>query len=161
MKNFVRRFLTTATCGLALSITPVGNAADLTIDGYGSYALSKRVDYFIKGKNQGGRYKNLGSDYYHRASYQMDFITNRSSNSSGSLSYEFWGMPYYGASQGVILMTSGLAPLRGGYSYNKLYVSGYALALDEWRYPDINLWEYTRKGWKFKDSLTFTKKTFL
>jgi hypothetical protein len=91
----------------------------------------------------------------------MDFITNHSSNSSGSLSYEFWGIPYYGASQGVILMTSGLAPLRGGYSYEQLYVSGYALALDEWRYPDINLWELTRKGWRFKDSLTFTKKTFL
>jgi hypothetical protein len=58
-------------------------------------------------------------------------------------------------------MTHGLSPLRGGYSYRKLSVSGHALSLDEWRYPDINLWEYTRKGWKFKDSLTFTKKSYL
>lgn len=139
-------------------VVPEADAADVRLDGYGFYSYSSKVRYYGKGKKQGGRYSNLGADYYSSTRNGMDFLTNHSKSKSGSLSFEFWGMPYYGATSGVVLMTRGVNPLNGGRSIKNFRNSGYAVFLDEDRYPELSLWEFTRQGWKFRDALSFTTK---
>jgi len=157
----------TAVAALALAavtVAPEAKAANVTMDGYGEYFTNNSpgaVKYYGKGVKQGGRYKNLGADYYHKAYITMDFITNRSNSGSGSLSFEFWAMPYKGATSGIILMTKGLDPLGRKQSYNGVTAKGYAISLDRSRFPETNLWEFTRNGWKFRDALTFPRKAYL
>ena len=148
----------------AVTVAPEAKAAKVTLDGYGQYFTDNSpgaVKYYNSGVKQGGRYKNLGADYYHKATITMDFITNRSNGGSGSLSFEFWAMPFKGATSGIILMTKGLDPLPAKKSYKYVSAKGYAISLDRRRFPEINLWEFTSNGWKFKDVLTFPRKTYL
>lgn len=152
-------FRAAATFALACSFHT--HAANVTLDGSGSYRMETSIRYYGGGVKQNGRYSNLGADYYHKVSYGMDWVTNRSTNSSGPLSIEFWGMPYYGATSGIVLMTRGANPLGGGkYYYDKTW-TGWKVYLDEFRFPEISLWESTRKGWRFRDALSFRRKTLL
>jgi len=70
-------------------------------------------------------------------------------------------MPYYGADKGIVLMTIGSSPLSGTSSKKDFHVDGYAVSLDAYKYPELNIWEYTRNGWKFRDALSFTRKSLL
>jgi hypothetical protein len=70
-------------------------------------------------------------------------------------------MPFYGASKGIVLMTRGLDPLKPGATRTNKRCNGYAIYLDEFRFPEINIWEYTRKGWKFRDALSFKRDNLL
>lgn len=151
-----------ALCAVALSI-PEASAAKVTLDGFGYYALKKKVTYYGNKSvpNQSGRYSSLGSDYYHKLSYQMDFITNRSNKQSGSLSWEFWAMPYLGSTSGIIIMTRQLKPFKARKSFKNLEKEGLGIYIDRKRFPEMNLWEFTREGWKFRDALSFTRKTWL
>ncbi len=164
MRTFVKKLTSAAValCAVAVSI-PETQAAKVTLDGFGYYALKKKVTYY--GNNsvpkQSGRYKSLGSDYYHKLAYQMDFITNRSNSQSGSLSWEFWAMPYLGSTSGIIIMTRQLQPFGPRKSFKNLEKEGLGIYIDRKRFPEMNLWEYTRKGWQFRDALSFTRKTFL
>ncbi|MES2660237.1 MAG: hypothetical protein V4689_16560 [Verrucomicrobiota bacterium] len=164
MKSIISK-LTMAAAALfaAATFAPEAQAAKITLDGYGYYALGTKVTYYNKSSApaQSGAYKSLGADYYHKITYEMDFITNRSGYGSGSLSYEFWAMPYYGSTTGIILMTRGLKPMAGGQSVKSLTKSGLGVFLDARRFPEQNIWEYTGSGWKFRDSLTFTRKIWL
>jgi hypothetical protein len=161
MKTFFRK-IPAGIAALAMSVVaPHAKATDLTLDGYGYYSLGSRITYFIDGRYQGGRFGNFGKNYYRRATMRTDFITNWSSYRSGSMSYEFWGMPYYGASKGLIVMTRGLDPLGAGRYYKGRTVEGYAISPDSRRYPEFSLWEYTRKGWRFRDALSFTNRVRL
>ena len=110
---------------------------------------------------QSGRKPYLGGGYYHKAEIAMDYITNRSTRRSGDLSFELWAMPYYGATSGVVLMTKGADALGGGGSYTNASPEGYAVLLDRRRFPELNLWEFTRRGWKFRDALSFSRKADL
>lgn len=160
MKSFITRLSTSALAMVAL-ITPVSEtqAADVRLDGYGSYSLNKKVRYYGKGgPTQSGRYRKLGSDYYKTAVIRMDFVTNRSYSRSGDLSFELWAMPYYGATSGIILMTELLSPQAGDSSRRNVAKKGKAISLDARRYPEFNLFEYTRKGWKSRDYLSFSRK---
>jgi hypothetical protein len=161
MKSLIHRLVLTAGVTLAAASIPAAHAAKVTLDGYGYYSLKDVVDYYGKGVKQSGRYTNLGSDYYHKASYRMDFVTNHSSSGSGALSYELWAMPYYGATSGPILITRGLNPLAGGNYYKNASREGLAISLDAMGFPELDLWEYTRSGWKWRSALTFTHKTLL
>ena len=162
MKSIVTKITTAALALLAMAhVAPEAKAANITLDGYGYYALGTKVTYYGSAPKQTGRYKSLGSDYYHKITYEMDFITNRSGSSSGSLSYEFWAMPYYDSKSGIILMTRGLQPMAGGLSVKSLSKSGLGVFLDARRFPEMNIWEYTSKGWKFRDFLTFPRKIWL
>ena len=137
-------------------------ATKVTLDGSGYYELGRKFKFYGGGVKQSGRYRRLGADYYHKAVIGMDWITNRSRSRSGYLSFEFWAMPYYGADKGVVLMTRGLDPLRGGSYYFEKARDGWAIFLDRRRFPEINLWELTgRRGWKFRDALSFRRKNIL
>ena len=162
MKSITKR-LTTAIFALSavvLSI-PETRAADVRLEGYGDYALKDGDAFFNRAPKQGGRYRSLGRDYYHKAEIHMDFISNLSRSGSGSLSFELWAMPYYGATSGIVLMTRGISPLRGGRSFDGVTTNGYAVSLDERKFPELNLWEYTRKGWRNRDHLTFEDDDYL
>lgn len=163
MKSIVQKLIAAAVAFSATGLVlPEANAANLKLEGYGYYKLSNTVKYYANPPKQGGRYyKFKGGDYYHKATIGMDYLTNYSNSSSGDLSFEFWAMSYYGATKGIILMTEGLSPIRANRSFGDLIGSGYAIDLDTKRYPDINIWEYTRKGWTFRDALTFDYKTWL
>lgn len=162
MKSIISKLTTAAVALFAVSTAiPKAEAAKITLDGYGYYALGTKVTYYGSAPAQSGRYKSLGSDYYHKITYEMDFITNRSASGSGSLSYEFWAMPYYGSTTGIILMTRGVQPMYGGQSVKSLTKSGLGVFLDARRFPEQNIWEFTNNGWKFRDSLTFTRKIWL
>lgn len=162
MKSLVLKFTTTAAAVLAFAaVSPFVNAAKVTLDGFGSYTLFKKVTYYNKPPVQSGRYNSLGSDYYHNISYSMDFITNRSNGRSGTLSFEYWAMQYYGSDTGIVLMTRSINPMAGGQSIKDLYRTGNAVYLDRKRFPELNLWEYTSNGWKYRDSLSFTNKVYL
>jgi hypothetical protein len=136
-------------------------ATDVTLDGSGFYELKNRYNYYSGGAHQGGQYKRFGADYYRKATIGMRWITNNSTKSSGDLSFELWGMPYYGATKGVILMTRGLNYLPAGSYYAHPERYGYAIFINDRRFPELDLWEYTREGWKWRDVLTFSYKTLL
>ena len=161
MKSITRNLTAAAAALVTFMASPAGRATDVTLDGSGSYELSSRIKYYGGGVKQSGRYGNLGGDYYHKATIRMRWITNHSGNRSGDLSFEFWGMPYYGATKGIVLMTRSLDPLRGGSYYSNKGREGYAIYLDEYRYPELNLWEYTKKGWKWRDALSFKRQNLL
>lgn len=142
-------------------VMPSLNAANVTLDGYGFYSLGTKVTYIGNPPDQSGRYKSLGSDYYHNISYRMDFITNRSNSGSGSLSWEFWAMPYYDAQSGIVLTSRGINPMPKNYSIKNANRSGPGIFLDARRFPEMDLWEYTSSGWKSRSYLTFPKKIWL
>lgn len=156
MKSIVKS-LTAAVVALsaiALSTFEV-RAADVRLEGYGEYFLNSNDAFFNRGPKQSGRYKRLESDYYRKAEIQIDYISNLSRKASGSLSFELWAMPYYGATSGIVMMTRGLPALRGGRSYEDVVFRGYALSPGEDRFAEFNLWEYTRRGWTNRSHLTF------
>lgn len=159
MKSIISKLATAFIAVAALS--PSIKAANVTLDGYGFYSLGTKVTYKGTPPKQGGRYNNLGSDYYHNITYQMDFITNRSNGGSGSLSWEFWAMPYLGSESGIILITRGVGPMPGTSSIKSPNKSGAGIFLDARRFPEMNIWEYTNKGWKNRDYLTFPNKVWL
>lgn len=162
MKSFIQKLTTSAVAAFTLAAAvPTARAANVTLDGYGYYTLNTRVTYYGSAPNQSGRYNTLGSDYYHGLSYKMDFITNHSNHASGSLSYEFWAMRYYNSTSGIIIMTRGLNAFPAHFSSKSVFVKGQGIYLDRRRFPEINLWEYTRYGWKFRDALTFSRKVYL
>ncbi len=162
MKSIVNRLATTALVLSAVALLiPETRAADVRLEGFGDYAISNKVTFFPKGPKQDGRYRTLGRDYYHKTEIHMDYISNLSRSGSGSLSFELWGMPYYGATSGIVLMTRGIDPLRGGSSIENATASGYAVSLGAKRFPELNLWEYTRNGWKNRSHLTFDYKDYL
>jgi hypothetical protein len=105
--------------------------------------------------------KNLGAGYYHNVEIGIDFLTNHSTVSSGSLSYEFWAMPYYNATSGIILATHGVDSMKAGSSHSNFSRDGLTVLLNARRFPEQNLWELTRNGWKFRDVLRFTRKNLL
>lgn len=148
-----------ALAGLTASTTSV-QAANVTLDGDGYYKVFNPIVY-RGGAKQTGRYANFGADYYRETTYSMRFINNRSGYRSGSLSFEFWAMPFYGASKGIVLMTRGLDPLKPGATRSNKVSNGYAVYLDEFRFPEINIWEYTGSGWKFRDALSFKRDNLL
>lgn len=163
MKSMIPKL--TAALALACTFTtsiPDAKASDITLDGYGYYKTSLSERYYgHDGKKQTGRKLYLGSGYYRSTSIGMDYLTNRSGNKSGSLSFEFWAMPYYGATSGIVLMTIGTSPLSAGQSKKHFNVKGNSVLLESKRYPELNIWEYTKKGWLFRDALDFTRKSYL
>lgn len=162
MKSIIHQITAVAAVLFAVAVSaPVSEAASIRLKGSGYYLLGDYYVFSHGGKQQSGRYKNLGRDYYHNIEYGMDYISNNSGYKSGSLSYEFWALPYYGATSGIVLMTRNLSPLYGGERYVNLYKSGWGISLNLYRYPEQNIWEFTRSGWKFRDSLAFSKKTLL
>ncbi len=151
-------YLVTAAISAVTVVTsiPDSRAADLTLDGSGDYNLDS-VEYRSSGRRlQTGRYTSLGANYYHSAEIGMDEINNNSFVASGSLSFELWAMPYYGANRGPILMTYGLNPLQGGYYLSDVVADGEAVSLNRYAFPELDLFEYTRRGWKWRDVLIFS-----
>lgn len=162
MKSITRNFTAAAAALLTLiGAAPQTRASKITLDGSGYYEFLSPAKFYSGGVKQGGRYGNLGSDYYHKTTISMRWITNRSTNRSGNLSFEFWGMPFYGASKGLVLMTRPLNSLGGGGSYTNKTSTGHSISLDEYRFPELNIWEHTNKGWKFRDALSFKQDNLL
>ena len=160
MKSIIQKSSLVALLAVA-ALIPNAQASKLTLDGTGSYKLGTREAFYPGGAPQSGRYANLGADYYHTTTIGMSEITNHSANRSGSMSFELWGMPYYGATTGIILMTKGLDPLKGGFHFSNVSVTGKAISLNRRRFPELDLFEFTTNGWKWKDVLTFSNKTLL
>ena len=162
MKSLIKRFVTTALALSATALTiPESRAADVRLEGYGDYLLNENEDFFPRAPKQSGRYRNLDRDYYHKVNIRMEYISNLSRARSGSLSFELWAMPYYGATSGIVLMTRGIDPLRGDRSYEDVSRTGYAISLGADRFPELSLWEYTRRGWVNRDHLTFEDRDYL
>jgi hypothetical protein len=137
-------------------------AADVTLDGSGFYETKRKVEFRGKGVKQTGRYGNFGPDYYRGTKYGMRWITNRSNKKTRKLSFEFWGMPFYGATEGVVLMTRQVKPIKAGRTLGKVRREGRALYLDEFRFPELNIWEFRGNGgWNFRDALSFKRRTVL
>lgn len=162
MKKMIHQF----TAAAAILSATVGfiseaKASKLSLDGAGHYLLGNTSRYYGRGTAQSGRYVNLGQDYYHKITYGIDHITNSSFTTSGTMSFEFWALPYYSANSGIVLMTRGLDSLRGGQSVTNISRNGLGVSLNARRFPEINLWELTQSGWNFRDSLSFTQKNLL
>lgn len=162
MNSNIRPLVTTAISLVAVVTSiPESRAADLTLDGSGYYNLDSR-EYRSSGRKlQSGRYTSLGANYYHSAEIGMDEINNNSTVGSGSMSFELWAMPYYGANRGPIVMTYGLSPLRGGNYFSDVIAEGEAVSLNRYAFPELDLFEYTRKGWKWRDVLVFSEDDLL
>ena len=164
MKKYIQKF-TVAAAMIAASVgmIPEANATAVRLDGSGYYVLRPNLVYYPNGAPQTGRYANrsLGAGYYRNVEIGIEFLTNHSAVPSGSLSYEFWAMPFYEASSGIILATHGVRALRPGESVRNLYKVGMTVFLDARRFPEQNLWEYTPNGWRFRDVLRFTAKRAL
>lgn len=162
MKSIPRNIVAAAAAVLTLlGSTPKSQAVNVVLDGYGYYKLGTQIDYVGKGAEQSGRYVNLGADYYHKTTIGVEWITNKSNKNSGNLSFEFWGMPYYGATKGIVLMTRYAPALKAHNYHYDPYWKGWGIFLDEWRFPELNLWEYTKKGWQWRDALSFKRKNLL
>ncbi len=155
MKTILSRIVI-AVATVAASTSLSSALPVVSLDGSGAYSLSDS-DFRDSGRSlQSGRYRNLGRAYYHAASYDMDEINNNTNIRSGSLSFEFWGLRYYQAVRGPILMTYGLSPLGRGNFYQNAFAEGFAVSLGRFAYPELNLVEYTRRGWKWRDALSFS-----
>jgi hypothetical protein len=139
----------------------VAKAADLDLRGYGSVSESPYESYSGYGAAQGGRYRNLGAGYYRRTTIGVDAIRNYSSFSSGSISFELWAMPYYGATSGTVLMTTNAGTVFGRSTKWNVYRSGNKMAYDGYAFPELNIWEYTRRGWGFRDNIAFTRNRWM
>ncbi len=145
----------------AIFQSSTASAADVTLEGSGYYELGSRVGYYRYGTAQSGRYSNFGRGYYTPAEIGMDEVSNNSSSRSGSLSFELWALPYYGATSGSVLMTQQLSSLWGGYSFLDAAGFGRARSLNRYRYPELNLFEYTRSGWRWRDALSFSYRDLM
>lgn len=164
MKKFVQQFTATAAVIIATSgLIPQANATAVKLDGSGYYVLKPLTVYYANGAPQTGRYQNrsLGAGYYHNVVIGIDFLTNHSTVASGSLSYEFWAMPYYQATSGIILQTNGVRSLLPGESVPNFSKVRLAVLLNARRFPEQDLWELTTSGWRFRDVLRFTSKNLL
>ncbi len=133
------------------------DAADVTLRGYGSVNESRYESYSYYGAAQSGRYRNLGEGYYRRSSIRVDGISNYSFGRSGTLSFELWAMPYFGASSGNVLMTTNAGSVYGRATKWGVNRTGNKVSLDEIAFPELNLWEYTRFGWDFRDNISFSR----
>jgi hypothetical protein len=163
MKSIIHQITSTAFAFLAIAVsTSEVQATKLTLEGSGYYDLDTEF-FFIDGggASQSGRYRALGSDFYREAAIGMDEVSNNSRSRSGTMSFEFWGLDFFGANSGFVLMTKRIKPLGGRRFYDGIDRSGFAIFLDEFRYPELNLYELTRSGWKFRDSLSFTENSLL
>lgn len=136
-------------------------AADLELRGYGSVSESRYESYLRYGAAQDGRYRNLGAGYYRRTTIGVDGIRNYSSFGSGSLSFELWAMPYYGASSGSVLMTTYAGSVYGSATKWNVYRTGNKEAFNGYAFPELNLWEYTRSGWGFRDNIAFSRSRWM
>jgi hypothetical protein len=134
----------------------VAKGADLEMRGYGSVSESPYESYSSRGAAQSGRYRNLGSGYYRRTTIGVDAIQNYSSFRSGSISFELWAMPYYGATSGTVLMTTNAGDVSRFSTKRNVYRTGNKLSYDGYAFPELNIWEYTRSGWGFRDNITFS-----
>ncbi|MES2924083.1 MAG: hypothetical protein V4819_21200 [Verrucomicrobiota bacterium] len=162
MKSIIQQSIAVAAVFFTVAGSiPELQAADMRLNGSGYYKLGNREVFSTEGKEQSGRYKNLGRDYYHKVEYGIEVITNDSYSGSGTLSYEFWAMPYYGATSGIVLMTRKLGAFSRREVQEDVWKNGYAISLNRNRIPEQSLWEFTRNGWKFRDALTFTRKAYL
>ncbi len=161
MKTTIKLFTAAAVIFAAVTTSPEARATAVTLDGSAHYTIRNTEVYYGGGVAQSGRYQNLGSGYYHNTTYGIEFLTNSSTHRSGSLSFDFWGMPYYGATSGLILMTRGLDRLAAMSSVTTLSRSGLAVSLNARRFPELDLWEYTINGWRFRDAFRFTQKDLL
>ena len=132
-------------------------AADLSLRGYGSVNESRYEGYSYYGAAQSGRYRNLGQGYYRRTTIRVDGIRNYSYGRSGSLSLELWAMPYYGASSGNVVMTTNAGFVYGRATRLGVARTGNKVSLDEIAFPELNLWEYTRYGWGYRDNILFSR----
>lgn len=136
-------------------------AADLELRGYGSVSESPFETYSRFGAAQDGRYRNLGAGYYRRTTIGVDGIRNYSIPSSGSLSFELWAMPFYGASSGTVLMTTNAGTVFGRATKWNVIRTGNKMSFDGFAFPELNLWEFTRSGWGFRDNITFSRKRWM
>lgn len=162
MKHIIQQFTAAAALMFAtVGAIPQAHASNITLDGSGHYLLGYTERYYGAGTAQTGRYQNLGADYYHKVEYGIDYLTNHSSHRTGSMSFEFWAMPFYGANSGIILMTRGLDSLPTYGSVTNLSRSGLAISLNARRFPEIDLWELTYYGWKFRDAFSFSQRNLL
>lgn len=153
---------TAAAAVFAVSATaPTVAASEITLDGPAYFSLSKKARFYSRGSSQGGRYSNLGRGYYRRADLGIGAVDNYSPYETGDLSFEFWALPFYGATKGVVLMTTDIGWLEGDQSFVDLEMTGSAVFLNRRRFPEMNIWEYTYDGWEFRDAFAFARKTRL
>ncbi|NJM38905.1 MAG: hypothetical protein HC845_14140 [Akkermansiaceae bacterium] len=163
MKSIIHQITTVAVAIIIASATALeSRATDLFLEGSGYFELDKKVKFFgDRGKKQSGKFKYLGADFYRKAEVGIDEVVNDSKFRSGTMSFEFWAMDFFGAESGIILMTHKVSPLKARRFYDGLDRRGYAIFLDERRYPELSLWEFTIDGWEFRDALSFSRKSRL
>ena len=162
MKSLIKSIsLATVVAGSLFLSAPTAEAARVSLDGYGTYRLSNFERYFPRGVAQGGRYRNLGADYYRNSRIRVDAITNRSGFRSGPLSFELWAMPFFGANSGTVLMTSNAGRLGGFHLQSPVNRYGRAVSLNRRGFPELNLWEYTYRKWRFRDAISFSRRVGL
>lgn len=136
-------------------------AADLELRGLGSVSESPRQAYLRFGAAQDGRYRNLGAGFYRRTTIAVDGIRNYSGFSSGSLSFELWALPYYGATSGSVLMTTNAGTVFGRATRLNVIRTGNKVGYGGFAFPELNLWEFTRSGWGFRDNIAFSRSRWM
>ncbi len=162
MKSILRKLSTAVAASIAL-VTSLqqSEAAKVTIDGSGYYELSTILKFYPTGYGQTGRRPYLGGGDYHAAKIGARWLSNNSEVKSGTLSFELWAMPFYGATDGIVLMTSAVPGISALKYYSNFRRSGHAAFINRNRVPELNLYEYTRSGWQWRDNLTFQRRTLL
>lgn len=163
MKSITHLLAAAVALAGVFAVAPEAKASKITLDGEFHYKLASKIKFYSKqtAPRQSGRYRNLKKGYYHDVAYGCDFITNNSGNRSGDLSFELWAMPYYGANAGPIIRTTGKDPLKGGKSYTTYTSHGQGISIGKSAFPDINVWEFTRDGWIFRDAYTFKRSNYM
>lgn len=137
------------------------SAARIRLAGRQSYELSSNVRYYSDPPRMEGRFRRLGRGYYHHGEIRSEFIDNRSRRDSGDLSYELWALRYIGANSGPILSTQAVGSIDGYDSREDVSRDCRTKFINRRRFPDINIWEDTFDGWKFRDAFTFGYKDLL
>ncbi len=141
--------------------TSVAKAADLALQGFGSVNESSFEGYAGFGAAQNGRYRNLGAGYYRRTTIGVDSVRNFSNYNSGSISFELWAMPFYGATSGTVLMTTNAGTVSWLSTKWNVYRTGNKMSYDGFAFPELNIWEFTRRGWGFRDNITFSRNRWM
>ncbi|MBK1814941.1 hypothetical protein JIN84_04900 [Luteolibacter yonseiensis] len=161
MKSITHLLAAAIAVTTAFISAPKAEATPVVLRGAGYYKIANKIKYYVNVPSQSGRFRHLGEGYYQKTTYGFDYIVNRGNKRSGDLSFEFWAMPYFGATSGEILMTRGRDPLKAGKSYRDADSTGQAVNIDERAFPEINLWEYNGRNWVNRDAFTFSRSTRL
>jgi len=153
----------------ALLYSPAGTTSAAATS---SITVGGRANFWRSGTSRlyravymSGRYRNRGyGRYWTGGRYSIGNLYHRGYSRnwrSGSLSFEFWGTPFYGGSRGFILRTRGFSPLNRGWYYSFPNSRGPMRKINRWLWPAILNTEWSYGAWRTTARRNFGRRTVL